>query len=61
MSERIASVLMLLTAIYGGAWFALTEPESDMLWLFLGLAIASVWTVHAVWTAEVFSEEQDGE
>lgn len=59
MTERIASALMLLIAVYGGAWYSINEPESDLLWLFLGLAIASIWTVHAVWTAEVFSEETD--
>lgn len=58
MPERIASALMLLVAIYCGAWYATNEPESDMLWLFLGLTIASIWTVHAVWTAPVF---HDGE
>ena len=60
MTERIASALMLLIAIYGGAWFSVYEPESDMLWMFLGLAIASIWTVHAVWTEPVF-DECDGE
>ena len=58
MTERVASVLMLLTAIYGGVWFALTEPESDMLWLFIGLTLASIWTVHAVWTTPLFDDEE---
>lgn len=57
MTERIASVLMLLIAIYAGVWFALTEPDGGMVWLFIGLTLASIWTVHAVWTAPLFEEE----
>jgi len=60
MTERIASALMLLVAVYGGVWFLLNESESLFVWLFLGLAIASIWTVHAVWTTPVF-DECDGE
>lgn len=60
MTERIASVLMLLIAIYGGAYFAITEPEGGMVWLFIGLTLASIGTVHAVWTTPLF-EESDGE
>jgi hypothetical protein len=60
MTERIASALMLLIAIYGGAYFAVTDPDDYMLWIFIGLAIASIWTVHAVWTTPVF-DECDGE
>jgi len=56
MTERIASALMLLIAIYGGAWFLLYETESVFVWLFLGLTIASIWTVHAVWTTPLFDE-----
>lgn len=56
MTERTASVLMLLAAIYGGVWFALTEPKGGMVWMFIGLTLASIWTVHAVWTAPVFDE-----
>lgn len=56
MTERIASALMLLIAVYGGSWFAINDPDSSMLWLFLGLLIASIWTVHAVWTTPLFDE-----
>jgi hypothetical protein len=27
-----------------------------MLWIFIGLALASIWTVHAVWTTPFFDE-----
>jgi hypothetical protein len=57
MTERIASALMLLIAIYGGAYFVINDPESSLLWLFLGLTIASIWTVHAVWTTPLFDDE----
>ena len=58
MTERIASALMLLMAVYGEVWFLLNEPESVFVWLFLGLTIASIWTVHAVWTTPVFDESE---
>lgn len=56
MTERIASALMLLIAIYGGVWFAINEPDGWEVWMFIGLALASIWTVHAVWTAPLFDE-----
>ena len=56
MTERIACVVMLLIAVYGSVWFIRYEPGSRFLWIFLGLTIASIWTVHAVWTAPVFDE-----
>jgi hypothetical protein len=60
MTERIASAVMLIVAVYSGSWYAINDPSSPMVWLFLGLTIASIWTVHAVWTAPVF-HEGDGE
>jgi len=56
MTERIASVLMLLFAVYGGVYFTRTAPEGGMVWLFIGLTLLSIWTVHTVWTAPVFDE-----
>lgn len=57
MTERIASAVMLLVAVYCGAWYAINDPDNSMLWMFLGLTLASIWTVHAVWTEPVFEDE----
>jgi hypothetical protein len=56
MTERIASVLMLLAAVYLGVYFARTAPEGGMVWVFIALTLISIWTVHTVWTAPVFDE-----
>ena len=57
MTERIASALMLLVAVYAGGYFALTEPDGWEVWMFIGLTLASIWTVHAVWTTPLFDDE----
>jgi hypothetical protein len=56
MTERIFSVLLLLAVVYGGVYFARTDPDGGMVWLCIGMTVLSIWTVHAVWTAPVFDE-----
>lgn len=55
MTERIASVLMVLVGVYGGAYFAIAE-EDAMAVVFGFLTLFAFWTMHVVWTAPVFHE-----